>query len=574
MNYRKYRQKSQERNILREHKKYKKSDNTIYPVLTPEFPIITSLITADRELFNTYIQKFSNYLDKLDYSKQEQKAHLILKLSYQFEKYWDINRNYLRRAYKRVIKEKYCGQTAKPWYGFEIETYKDENMLSNELSLETSLQSKPDLLSLKLKEVFFVPIRCRNIFCRFCAWSESRRKLKAIRYLFEEDIKQKKLLSFVTLTFPNFKLEEVKSSIRSCNEALSRLYHFRLGKRNIKILKIEAKKELGKYLANLYKKLKKKEKYSRLEILAKVIKQKEFHLNLINEFFERIEKFQNEFDSSKLKFGLLFEGVWKFELTYNEIDKTWNPHWHGIIRQPISRFVLLAIVKRLGFGDILDIRAVKGREAFLELSKYEVKEAVKGKNVNILQKIIINAVLMNFKKLRVWFDSQLRRKLEELSKEEEKNKDLTYVMLKEHKWHVNYLVKQERIPELYRNIRDKHPELFGKLNIAKANFSFNGKPMEFNVCLDNKGKFIINPKDINKLELALKVSGVFEELKEIILTKIDEIKERQYIYFDKSKEELNQKSFSEDDNIRAGPITDEILSEIIDRALHIEHYFP
>lgn len=254
----------------------------------------------------------------------------------------------------------------------------------------------------ELKRVSLVPHRCSSVFCSYCNFYESRKRLKQISDYFSYLVARGESLTFVTLTIPNE--QDIFTAIKKINKAFQRLYQFRLfGKRNWPKVVREFRKETIRYYRSL-----RRQGLSPKEALRKVKYQ--------IELFRRFERAVASYDYDT-KFGQIFKAVWKFELTYNE-RTGFHAHWHGITTLNIPKLLLTVLARLSGFGEICDIRRVRGRKAIVELGKY-VAKSFELQGLGFEKKLDVEIAMHSFRKLRVWNISKYELLLYSSEEEEE-----------------------------------------------------------------------------------------------------------------------------------------------------------
>jgi len=238
----------------------------------------------------------------------------------------------------------------------------------------------------ELKKVSLVPYRCRSVQCCYCNFYDSRKRMGQISDYFSYLVESFGWdLTFISLTIPNEK--DIFTAIEKINRAFQRLYQFRLfGKRNWQRVVREFRRETIRYYWNLRRK-----GLSPREALRRVKWQ--------IELFRRFEKATVGY-SHETKFGQIFKAVWKFELTYDK-ETGFHPHWHGITTLHIPKLLLTVLSKLTGFGEVCDIRRVRGREAIKELGKY-VSKCFELHGLSFERKLDVEIAMHSFRKLRVW----------------------------------------------------------------------------------------------------------------------------------------------------------------------------
>jgi hypothetical protein len=237
----------------------------------------------------------------------------------------------------------------------------------------------------RLEKVKLVPHRCGSVHCAYCNFYDSRKRMRQVSAYYETLIAQGCDLSFITLTIQNS--FDVFEAIERARKALQRLYQFRLfGKRNWVRVVREFRRETLKYYRAL-----RRRGYSPHEALKRV----RFQIKLFREFEKSTLGYSHD-----AKFGEILKAVWKFELTYSH-RTGFHAHWHAITTLFIPKLLLTVIARIVGFGDICDIRKVRGAKAVKELGKY-VSKHFELKGLSFEKKLDVEVALHSFQKLRVW----------------------------------------------------------------------------------------------------------------------------------------------------------------------------
>ncbi len=559
MNYRKEIRKSQEKKTNKAAQKGKRKVEKLQNYLLPENPILENISNFYEETFIIYLQNLNSYLASLPYETQKEIASRLFKFLNDIEEILNLSKKKFKSGFSKAIKEEYCSKKGIIAYGFSPENlsledkqnlkklFKESSKDSieiNEILFDRTYEENKKVLNkfYSLNKISYIPYTCRSLFCRYCAWSNTRKRFSTVFALLESLIKNNFKLSFITLTTPNHKLHETPKAIDELFKLLEKLYNFKLGERNLKRFHKKALIELGKYLANLHKKLaqKYKQKYPKNYLLLTnydVWKKKKEHLKILNKTIRLVKRHLKLPDSYR-RFGIIFESIWKFEIKKNNERNDFNSHWHGICLKPISRFFLKAITDYLGFGPIIDVRSVKGEKALVELTKYETKDIVSCSNVTFLEKVIINASLTHRKKFRIWLKlgkkQTLKSKLEAIKNKQSDN--VRYIIPKNEQAYLDLKVKLSSIPTIYRVLRDKFPNKFEQVEIGKIcyripedkkllNF-FKTREIKLPVSVDKEGKFVTTGRALRFVEIVLKATGNYEKfVKALFLRDIKELKE-------------------------------------------------
>ena len=335
----------------------------------------------------------------------------------QFAEAWSLSYGVVESAYRKLQKFPECGKHGGVMVGYDYEKGEVADLILN-------------------------PISCNSVHCPYCQWRHSRSRLSELISYFAEELKNGNLLTFVTLTIPS--THDVGEAVKLSKRLMERLYQFRFrGKAIQERLKCLFVEELVSYSISLFTKgypvpvdpleeaiLREElsplmEKYVRYaeERSPKAFRELRpvFYAELITsslscfvrpDWQDRAFKvfrqlyFYSDFCSrlsdvsTDVKLGQYLSAVWKFELTYNPVEG-YHPHWHGITNFAVPKLYLTAICRYIGFGEVSDIRQVKGFKGLLELAKYETKpwELPMDDPVEVLKR---EAFLHGFKKLRVW----------------------------------------------------------------------------------------------------------------------------------------------------------------------------
>ena len=226
---------------------------------------------------------------------------------------------------------------------------------------------------------------CRSVHCPYCQVRESRKTLAKYVGWLKEQVERGIPLTFITLTVKSS--HDVFEVVERLTKGFRRLYLMKIfGKRSWEQISREFARECLKYYRNLIKK-----GYSRAEARRRVAWQ--------IELFRRFERATAGF-SHETRFKDIFRAVWKFELTYNP-DEGYHPHFHGITTLMIPKLLLTVLSRRAGLGEVCDVRAVSGKEAIVELAKYQTKYwELEG--LPFEERLAVEVALLGFQKVRNW----------------------------------------------------------------------------------------------------------------------------------------------------------------------------
>jgi len=265
----------------------------------------------------------------------------------------------------------------------------------------------------------------------------------------------------------------------SLNNGLKRLYEIRLfGRRTWEKVKKEFYKELERYEKNLSE----NEKY-------KAERQKKY--------FEEFEKKYSFLIGSGLKFGQVFNAVWKLEVTFNK-KIGWHPHWHSIFSGFIPKLLILVLWKMAtrGEGEIVDVRKVRGKKAIRELLKYTTKFWILN-GLDEIRILEIETILYNVKKIRHWGLEELEEEAEKEEKEEEKKRKAL--------WWIRICLEKENLHDIWDIVREmkKGGETERFYCKAKIYCYQDGESLKTDFYLDQEGELKI--KDVAVLEVLKKV---------------------------------------------------------------------
>ena len=253
------------------------------------------------------------------------------------------------------------------------------------------------------------PHRCHSAQCPFCAY-ENFRKDWAVYSRYLEELGKNGRLSFVTLTLPSS--HDPYEAIEMAYRSLSRLYQFRIfGPRNWKkVVRMFLREVLAYYRA-----AKRKGDPSAFERAKRQIR-------LFRKFIQKY----SSYIGSDIKFGQLFNIIWKFEITYNP-EHGYHPHWHGVGDIFIPKLLLVVIWRLVSSADVVDIRAVDDRENVTsELVKYITKHW-ELKDLSEEQKIDLETAMYGRRKFRVWGFGLIKDLEEEKEEKEEKRVHLWWL---------------------------------------------------------------------------------------------------------------------------------------------------
>lgn len=267
------------------------------------------------------------------------------------------------------------------------------------------------------------PYRCHSVLCPFCAYENFKKTYARHVEVFESWLSVGHPLVFITLTC--LSSHDPQEAVGTAFKLIDKLYQWRVGRNNIRKLKKESIREIRVYDRNLKAK-------GDPERRKKVKRQIEF----TREFFKWLEGYVG----AGYKFGQLLNALVKFEITYSP-EHGFHPHFHLIADRHIPKVVLTALCRLVGFGEVSDIRAVRGHEGFVELTKYITKHwELEGLSEE--QKVELEASLMFRKKFRVWGFELVE--LEKESKEKEERK---------HLWWLRVEVEGQNLHEIPRLVR-------------------------------------------------------------------------------------------------------------------------
>ena len=279
-----------------------------------------------------------------------------------------------------------------------------------------------------VNEVRYYPHRCHSVLCPYCSYENFRETFARHYEVFEAWHRANKRLAFWTLTIRSF--DNPADAVEFSFKALEKLYQFRLGVRNWK----KVRKLFAKEVLSYYRSLKGGgDKLAYLKARRQI------------RYFKKFEGQVEPYLKQGLKFGQLFNAMWKFEITYTA--KGWHPHWHGIVDSYIPK-LLLTVIWRLatgGLGEITDVRRVaRGKKGLIELTKYITKHwELEG--LSFEQLVELEAVLIGRKKFRVWGFEIL-----ELEKEKDEEE---YVGFWSIQAELKYRKNLHEIPKLIRRMR-------------------------------------------------------------------------------------------------------------------------
>ena len=303
----------------------------------------------------------------------------------------------------------------------------DECGSSGHLVLAVKKNSERELT----RELRYHPHRCHSVLCPYCSYENFRETFAKHYEVFEVWHKANKRLAFWTLTVQSF--DSPAEAVEFSFKALEKLYQLRLGKRNwAKIRRMFIQEVLSYYRTlkqagdkKAYLKAKKQIRYFR-------------------QFEAQIESYLKQ----GLKFGQLFNAMWKFEITYTA--NGWHPHWHGIVDSYIPK-LLLTVVWRLatdGLGEITDVRKVsQGKKGLIELTKYITKHwELEG--VAFEQLVELEASLLGRKKFRIWGFGVLEGV-------EEVQEEIEYIGFWSIRCELKYRRNLHQVPRLVRRMRRK-----------------------------------------------------------------------------------------------------------------------
>ena len=350
-------------------------------------------------------------------------------------KEWGVSPRQVENAYYRVVGRDRCGSHGSLLVGFR------ESALSG-VGVED------------IAGVIYQPHSCGSVLCPYCQWRHSRKRLSEVLTYLKEALRKGEPLTFITLTVKS--THDSFEAVREAKRLITKLYQFRInGKRNRERLHEAVMRELGEFLANLLgvkgeereqvvkavesfvielfngwvecskegisvRELAELERESVLEELSSLFSRQffiELDRSVLWKFYRQVYFYADWIgriwsQPHDVKFSQLLRAVWKFEMTYSP-EHGFHPHWHGITDLQIPKVLLTALCRLIGFGEVSDVRAVKGEKALVELSKYELKPwEIDEEALGLKELVKLETAMHSFKKLRVWGFEKVERKEE------------------------------------------------------------------------------------------------------------------------------------------------------------------
>ena len=252
------------------------------------------------------------------------------------------------------------------------------------------------------KSIKFAPHRCHSVSCAICEFEKSRETLSEVSEVFEE-IAQSKHIAFWTLTTPATLNPFV--GVEQLRTAINRLRLYKIRKSRLSYFDDLFEKAIKEYELELRAK-----GFPESEIRRKIMLQKFFH----KLFMDRVRQKLQESEKGYVAFYETGKFVIKFET--NVKDGGYNFHAHILTDVLISKIFLSVFAKELGLGHIVDVRAVRGREAVKEIAKYITKTS-QFDNLCVFSNILFEISVQSVRRLRVW-NVERPQNIKEKEKEE------------------------------------------------------------------------------------------------------------------------------------------------------------
>ena len=337
-----------------------------------------------------------------------------------FAEEWKVSFYKVKASYRKLQRFPECGK-----HGGVIVAYNYE---------------KEEVEDLKLH-----PISCDSVHCPYCLFRHSRKTISETVSALKEHLKKGRFLTFITLTLPS--THNIFEAVRLAGKFITSLYQRNFRGPNVsKKLRELFVEELVSYSISLFTKkpnvfLNSEDKERLREdltpLMEKFVSYAEERLpadfkRLRSSFYSQLSSsfsryfclpldwkdraykvfrqlfFYSDYHSrvSKvspdLKLGQFLSAIWKFEITYSP-EHGYHPHWHGITDFVVPKLYLTAICRLVGFGEVNDIRQVRGFKGLVELAKYETKpwELPMDDPVEVLKREV---ALFRYHKLRKWGD--------------------------------------------------------------------------------------------------------------------------------------------------------------------------
>jgi len=461
----------------------------------------------------------------------------------EFAESWGLPSKVVQAAYRKLVKFPECGKHGGLMVGYEVN------------------KDKQGRFSGEVVDLVLHPLSCNSVHCHYCQFRHSRKRLSEIISYFINELNSGKSLTFITLTVPS--THDIGEAVKRAKKLMERLYQLRFrGLRVQKWLRKLFAEELASYCVSVLCEGVKGDERARLvvelvpymELLAryaefasqvedKGVRQLEQAFSRIvsssslsryfsEDWQKRAQKvfrqlyFYADFCSRlagvgrDVKLGQYLSAVWKFEITYNP-EHGYHPHWHGITNFLVPKLYLTAICRYLGFGEVNDIRLVRGRQGVVELSKYETKpwELPLDDEIEVLKR---EAFLHGFKKLRVW----------NLEAQEERKRDFPVVLYFGVPLRICSYVLLDRpslrsLPQVYHSLRkralregrDNLRVRFGQVRISASfnsrvsftSFVYLGLDAELHIPVSDEPALQVDGNPWSTRDFALELINAYED---------------------------------------------------------------
>jgi hypothetical protein len=390
-----------------------------------------------------------------------------------------------------------------------------------------------EVKDLKELRLVYFPHRCHSILCPICSHFEAKRKRNKVFEILENKALRGNFLNFITLTFKPF--ENITKGILTAFLIREKVYNLTLSEKNFK--------RLIPYILREFKDFCKAKQLNKNEQLSKKERQKlkrEIRSFIKVIYVLREEKRSKLGNKKSVKLGQIFDSIWKFEI--HKTKYGWHPHFHIISQLYIPKIVLTAFWKFItkNYGQITDIRQLKGEKAIYEISKYETKPinskiedfsnieqgVLQSNGIKILYKELLKLeyLLHGRKKIVFWGDFKeiSDEELKEEEKVENEEINLEDLEIEEEGIHLSdiRISLKNSIFTFSQKVRKARKE--GKkqfLSEGKLSFTYLDKETgEFKVSEEFEIKVFATQKD--DIEIELKDKSREEEFYELLKTRL------------------------------------------------------
>jgi len=367
--------------------------------------------------------------------KDEEKREMLVEY---FMREYGFEEDKLRKVLKRLVRKDVCGTEGLVGYVRELG--------SGDVRLE------------------YIPFSCGCESCEYCSVRKRKIVFNRVTEKLEWYLENGEELDFFTITYGRVEADKLLEAYSDFAKKLRKLYSWKLGKKNLRRWKEKAYEELRLYLENVEDPEERERK--RLQ-----------HEYFIETSFQNVMKaIENGAEKLFSVFPYMFL---KIEITYRE--GSFHIHAHGITVRTLSRFVWLALLKLLGFGEIFDIRRVRNVKKVVNYLRKYLLKSDEVKFDNLRDEIIYEYTLYGRRKVREWGGESYVKEEEE----EEYEKEIVYVLKLELKMEL-----RDHISRLEKSVPG--------LKYIGGEFEFRGE--KYYMYVDEYGKYVLDKRFLKEIE--------------------------------------------------------------------------